>query len=129
MGVGDEDVGIATDAGAVNVLFGGRPSELSAAGNQFWHQNSLGLLDDAEAGDLFGHALSAGDFNGSGAAHLAVGVPVEDHWTGADVGAANVLYGGAAGLNMAGTQFWHQNSQGVLDAAEQGGLFGFALAP
>ncbi len=41
------------DAGAGNVLYG-KDGGLSAAGDQFWHQNVDGVLDSAEDGDRFG---------------------------------------------------------------------------
>ena len=66
--------------GAVNVLYGGAGG-LSASGNQFWHQNSPGVLDASEDGDSFGRALTVGNFNGDGRDDLAVGVPEEDSGT------------------------------------------------
>jgi hypothetical protein len=57
LGAPSEDVGLVpfpvTDAGAVNVVYGAAAS-LTATGNQFWNQNSAGILDAAEPGDLFG---------------------------------------------------------------------------
>ena len=47
----------------------------------------------AEAGDLFGSALAAGDFNNDGFADLAVGAPGEDVGGVIGAGAVNVLYG------------------------------------
>jgi hypothetical protein len=63
IGVVDEAVGTVPEAGAVNVLYGSG-SGLTSAGNQFWTQNSSGVLDVSEDGDQFGFALTAGDFNG-----------------------------------------------------------------
>jgi nucleoside phosphorylase len=40
----------------------------------------------------------------------------------------NVLYGSSTGLTASGDQFWHQNSSGIADAAEEFDGFGFALA-
>jgi FG-GAP repeat protein len=123
--VPQEDVAGVNGAGAVNVLYGDAFG-LSTAGNQFWHQNSAGVLDVVETGDLFGR-VAAGDFNGDGRADLAVGVANEDVGTITDAGAVNVLYGTASGLSATGNQFWHQNSAGVLDAAEPFDRFGNAL--
>ena len=73
MGVPIERVDGASNAGAVNVLYGGA-SGLSATGNQLWSQNSPDVLDAAEAHDGFGSVLAMGDFNGDGSDDLAVGV-------------------------------------------------------
>ncbi|MCI0727775.1 MAG: VCBS repeat-containing protein, partial [Chloroflexi bacterium] len=96
-GVPGEDVGADIDAGAVNILYG-TAGGLSADGDQRWHQGSAGIEGSAEANDLFGHSLAAGDFNGDGYADLAIGVPGEDVGDSIDAGAVNVLYGTAAGL-------------------------------
>ncbi len=45
-----------------------------------------------EAGDFFGDALAAGDFDGDGDSDLAVGVPRETIGDIADAGAVNMLY-------------------------------------
>jgi hypothetical protein len=57
-----------------------------------WSQNSPGIEGVAEAGDLFGDALAAGDFNGDGRADLAIGAPGENNARGV----VHVLYGAAA---------------------------------
>jgi hypothetical protein len=69
-----------------------------------------------------------GDFNGDGRADLAVGVDFEDVGGASNAGAVNVLYGGGGGLSATGNQLWHQDSAGVLDAAEENDLVGEALA-
>ena len=58
--VGEDLVGnTLADAGAVNVLYGGA-SGLSSAGNQLWTQDSSGIKDEAEEGDLFGFGFASG---------------------------------------------------------------------
>lgn len=134
VGVPFEDVGSVTDAGAVNIIYGSNVG-LTATGNQFWTQDSADhfgdILDQAEAGDLFGIALAAGDFNGDGFSDLAIGARGEDIGnalrTRTDVGAVNVLYGSAFGLTAAGNQFWTQDSPDVLDVTEKGDNFGSSL--
>ena len=127
VGVPGEDVGAVDDAGVLHVLYGGVPG-VSATGSQHWSQSSAGIADSAEAGDRFGAALSAGDFNADGRDDLAVGVPGEDVGSVVDAGAVHVLLGSASGLVAAGSQYWSQNSAGVADSAEAGDRFGSALA-
>jgi FG-GAP repeat protein len=127
IGVPGEDVGTIDDAGAVNVLYGSAAG-LTAAGNQFWHQDSPGVASAAEAGDLFGGSLTVGDFNDDGFDDLAVGADGEGVGAAANAGAANILLGSAAGLTAAGSQLWYQDSPGILDVAETGDLFGGWLA-
>ena len=127
IGVQREDVGGEENAGAVNVIYGGLAG-LEAAGSQGWHQDSDGIAGEAEEFDFFGRALAAGDFNNDGSADLAIGVPSEDLGGNRSAGAVNVIYGGPAGLEAAGNQIWHQDSDGIAGGAEDADLFGDALA-
>ncbi|MEJ7803730.1 MAG: integrin alpha [Candidatus Limnocylindria bacterium] len=127
IGVPEENLAGAGNAGAVNVIYGS-PTGLDAAGNQFWSQDSAGIEDAPESGDRFGHSLAAGDFNGDGHDDLAVGAQREDVGSVADAGAVSVIYGSAAGLTATGNQFWTQDSLDVEDVAEAGDYFGSALS-
>ena len=129
VGVDGEDVGTARDAGGVNVIYG-TAAGLSAAGNQFWHQDkAIGVREEAEDQDGYGFSLTAGDFNGDGFTDLAVGVVGEDIGTARDAGAVNILYGGPHGLSASGDQLWSQESSlGVRGKADGLDFFGFALA-
>jgi disulfide bond formation protein DsbB len=122
-----EDVGTVPAAGAVHVLYGSAAG-LSATGDQFWTQDSPGILDTAEPGDNFGYSLAAGDFNGDGLADLAMGVPGEAVGEVTNTGAVHVLYGSAAGLSATGDQFWTQDSPGILDTADFDDAFGGVLS-
>jgi hypothetical protein len=65
------------------------------------------------------------DFNGDGAADLAIGVPGEDDFSGV----VQVLYGASpGGLTAVGSQLWSQNSPGIASAPEPGDQFGSVLA-
>ncbi len=112
--------------GAVNVL-PGSAAGLTGSGSKFFTQNTSGVGSSSEEGDFFGFALGSGDFNGDGFADLGVGVPFESSSI-ASVGAVNVLRGRATGLTGTGSQFFTQNTAGVGSTAEEGDVFGFALA-
>jgi FG-GAP repeat len=112
--------------GAVNVLYGDAAG-LTEAGGQFFYQNTPGVPGSAFYTEQFGHALTAGDFNTDGFADLAIGVR-DDSDEASRAGAVNVLYGSAAGLTVAGSQFLSQNSPGVPNTAEVNDEFGWALA-
>jgi hypothetical protein len=124
-----EDLGAATDAGAVNVLYG-TPAGL-AGRDQVLVQGGPGVAGTAEAGDLFGFALARGvfenNFNGDGFDDVAIGAPGEDLGAITDAGAVNVLYGSAAGLPGTGGQLFSQDSPGMGGQAEPFDGFGSAL--
>lgn len=127
VGIPGEDVGANADAGAVNVIYG-TSAGLSAAGAQFWNQDTTDVEGGSNPGDNFGWALAATNFGNDVRADLAIGVPNENIDGNADAGAVNVLYGTTAGLSAAGDQFWHQNVTDVEGAANPGDQFGWALA-
>lgn len=132
VGIPDEDIDGQLNAGAVNVLYG-TTNRLSATDNQFWHQNTTGMPDDAGVLDNFGFSLTSGDFDGNGADDLAIGVPGEDidgdggEFSPASQGAAHVLYGSTSNLNTVGTQFWHQDSAGIEGVAGHVENFGWSV--
>jgi hypothetical protein len=96
IGVPGDDIGDAKDAGSVNVLYGSATG-ITTLHNQLWDQTGLDENGGVEAGDAFGSALAAGDFNGNGVADLAIGVPGEDVEVGivifSNAGSVDVLYG------------------------------------
>jgi hypothetical protein len=126
IGAPGEDVGTIGSAGVVHMLRGSA-SGLTSTSNQLWSQNSSGIADSVEPGDLFGSALAAADFGGSSLADLAIGVPSEDVGTLAGAGSVHVLPGAAAGLTATGSQLWSQNGA-VADSPETGDAFGTSLA-
>jgi hypothetical protein len=126
VGVSFEDVGAVRDAGAVNVLYGWG-SGLSSAGNQQFWQGAGGVAGTAEEEDVFGWAISTGDFNNNGASDLAVGVLFEGIGAIPQAGAVNVLYGNGNGLSNAGNQQFWQGAAGVAGTPEPDDEFGSAL--
>ena len=141
IGVPLESTATLDHIGAVNVLYGSSTG-LQATGiggpdDQFWTQDTPNVQGIAEQEDFFGQTLAAGDFNGDSFDDLAVGVPGEDLGSGGaaimDAGAVTVLYGSATGLQATGTggpddQGWTQDSNFVMDDAEQFDRFGDSLA-
>jgi hypothetical protein len=126
VGVPLEAIGSVGGAGAVDVLYGSAGG-VTGAGSQLFRQGAGGVAGTAETDDLFGHVLSAGDFNNDGFADLAVGVRLEDVAGRDDAGAVNVLYGSAGGVTGAGSQLFWQGASGVAGALEAGDLFGSAV--
>jgi hypothetical protein len=133
VGVPREDISSNTNsnAGIVIVLYGSS-SGPSLTDIQIWSQTGTGS-DLSEPGDEFGRALSAWNYGNSDRADLAIGVPFEDVPAGGtgslliDAGAVSVIYGTTNGLTATGSQFWHQDTDGVNGTAEPGDRFGNAL--
>lgn len=115
------------DAGSVTVLYGSQDG-LKANNSQLWHQNTPGIANHTEEGDMFGYALTTGDFNRDGYADLAVGAPGEDVSGEEDAGVVHVIYGSNNGLTAAGDQIWHQGTPGITGLLEEGDRFGLMLA-
>ena len=130
IGMHAEDIGGFTNAGAVEVIYGG-PNGLKALGSQFWHQNSAGIPSKADTLNEFGDSIAAGDFNGDGFDDLAIGAPRDDYGPSLRIkGLVYVLYGSSAGLTAAGNQLITTDIIGVDDeiVAVDGDGFGDILA-
>lgn len=127
IGVPGENIDGSRQAGAVNILYGGEDG-LSAAGNDFFHQNSPGVLGGVGGSEAFGSALAAGDFDGDGRDDLAIGVPGEKIANASFAGTVHVLYGAAGGITTAGDQVLSQATPGVAGTTGEGDAFGTALA-
>jgi hypothetical protein len=133
----------ADNAGEVDVLYGAVRTGLRATAAQKWNLNVTGVTGDLAAGDQFGGALAAGDFNGDAKDDLAVGAPSKgvkrsDGNYDDRAGTVTVIYGATPdGLRaypgaLVVAQQWHQNSvddgSEIEDAVEPGDRFGSALA-
>ncbi len=112
------------NSGAVNVLYG-TADGLSSAEAELWIQTDAGSF--AHAGDLFGTAVTADDFNGDGFTDLAIGSPGEDVNGLDSAGQVNVLYGSPAGLSAENAQVFSQGIDGIQGATEEDDQFGDEL--
>ncbi len=125
VGAPDEDVAGDRDAGAVTVLHGTAAGITTVRSRSFSQAGGVGGA--LEPGDGFGAALAVGDFDGDGYEDLAVGAPDERVAGRAGAGAVSVLFGSAAGLVAAGSQYWTQQQAGLGDNGA-GDHFGAVLA-
>jgi hypothetical protein len=116
VGVPNEDIAAVSNAGAIHIIYG----PLGGFGNELWSQDSASVLDIAEAGDLFGLSLAAGDFDGNGRHDVVAGIPFEDVGGVDDMGAMNVLYGPVGNRQ----HFWSQDSAGIFGLGETSDWFG-----
>ncbi|MFK7743287.1 MAG: hypothetical protein AB8H80_23425 [Planctomycetota bacterium] len=124
-----EDLGGATDAGAVSVLrifHGFAPSYR-------WLHRDTSILGQPIAGiaatnDLFGMSLAAADMQRDGADDLMIGVPFDDPGSISAGGTVHFFRGelsqGLSGYNS----IWDQDSPGVAGVAQLGERFGYSLA-
>lgn len=96
-----------SDAGAVVVRWGVVGKGLSTTlAPTLLSLYAAGGQDIAHAGDRFGYALAAGDFNGDGRDDLAVGIPGHDFWDSSaqpwNTGAVQIHYGEPGGIQTVG---------------------------
>lgn len=112
--------------GAVQVLRG-TSGGLTAAGNLFVHVGSPGLPGAAADANELGDALTTGDFDGDGAADLAVTAPGAEVDGQSGAGAVYVLTGSPQGLRATGTVIT-QATPGVPSSPEPGDGFAMSVA-
>ena len=128
IGVPQEDVGAVEDAGAVQIFYS-TASGLTGTGSDFFTQDDIAGSDGAEANDLFGTSVTAGDFNGDGRDDIAVGAPDDSIGAVNQAGSVSVLYGSPGGISASGSQFIDQDfAPNWYEAPEAGDRFGWALA-
>jgi len=120
-------------SGQVAVLYGA--ASIPTVGRVDYFAESL-IFDPpaSETGDLFGHALAAGDFDGDGFDDLAIGHPAENPSTMPEFayhGAATVIAGAGSGLGAGAVRRFAPAGEGVpgLPPESSRGGFGSALAP
>ena len=121
-----EALGAVANAGFVQV-FPGTQFGLDRA-NGLSISQTLASQGVSEANDRFGTALAAADFDADGFDDLAVGVPGEELFAGADEGVVHAFRGSATGVSLTGDVFFNEGSDGVEGTPEAGDGFGSSLA-
>ena len=123
VGIPRENLGsYATDGGAINVIYGSSGGVSTV--DDFFHQNSSGVIGAAAAYDEFGAGLVAGNFDGDSSGgracqDLAVAVPGEDELTPTNAGAFQVFFGApSGGLSASGDEYISQVEPNVDGTAE-----------
>lgn len=138
IGVPQEDVGGfcesggICDAGGVHILQGSNEG-ITTEGGQYITQDDVGETaegnEEKQFGDEFGKDFQVADFNGDGFEDLAISAWRETLNDGPgelpQAGIIHVVYGSDSGLNLAGSQVWHQDVSGVQDRAESFDQFGW----
>ena len=118
VGSPSEDVGAATDAGAVNLLAG------SAGGLV---NGSLETQGNPESGDSFGASVTTGDFDQTAGDDVVVGAPAETVNGHPAAGAVSVFNGPPSGIGSERLLF--QGTAGIPGSSEAGDAFGTVVAP
>ncbi len=112
-----------SNAGMVHIFRGSSNGLRLTDGGEKIDQSSGGST--VESGDLFGYALSSGDFNGDGIYDLAVASPGEDLSGGNQSGYIQIFFGSLAGLLPADVEAFRQEDLG--STSEPNDKFGFSL--
>jgi hypothetical protein len=130
VGASGETVGAVAGSGSATVLFataGGLQTDAPLP--QRWTEPDAGLT--AVAGDAFGYALGAGDFDADGFADLAIGISYFDQSASKqDSGMAVVISGSATGpeVTIRPAVTWTENSPNVDESAESDDRLGSSFA-
>ncbi|MEO8275825.1 MAG: hypothetical protein ABI639_06365 [Thermoanaerobaculia bacterium] len=128
IGVPGEDAGGSIlEMGQVVVMYGSA-ADFNLPRTRFLDQDGVLGVGTNEAGDRFGAALAAADFNGDGRADLAIGQPGEFVLSSGD-GAVTVVLGGDGGLVLGHHRGIAGGFEGIPGNNQQGlRNFGDALA-
>ena len=129
VGVPQESVGSAEDAGIVQVIYGSADGLGAGRPGLVLRQATLGIAGTPEAGDRFGAAVGPNETrtDDGSAPVVAYGVPGEDIGTTADAGLAGVVTFDPQTGGVAATGSVHQGSPGISGEVEAGDRFGQAV--
>lgn len=120
-----ENLGSATDAGVVHVLFGS-PTGLGVETPLILQQGSFGIPGTPESGDRFGFSIALEAPEGPDGTVVAAGVPGEDIGSLSNAGVVNVVF--VSGFSAFQGIAISQNTPGVPGVAEANDQFGYAVA-
>jgi len=129
-----EDSGATADVGSVTVLLGAPGSGLGTDGSETWLEAFLPFPETGEAGDAFGIALAAGDFDGDGRDDLAIGAEGDSaprptgggQWNAAGIVA--IVHGAPVLGLFPATELTYQGYLGTAGETALGEFHGHALA-
>lgn len=133
-GDGRDEIAFGNPSYSASVPSGGRAYVARRDSGGAWNivttiqQGNNGYPGVHEAGDGFGNALAAGDFDNDGYDDLAIGALGEAVGTIGDAGAVMIEYGTAAGITSARGTLVTRNSDGLTFDPLEGDRFGHALA-
>ena len=127
IGVPREDLGTRRNAGIVQSVYGTARGYRTGR-TQTIHRDTPGVPGPIGAGDKFGDALAALDYDGDGYIDLAVGVPGEDLPGARNAGMVQIFFGSPTGLTTDRVEELTQGSPGFHTDPETGDRFGSALA-
>lgn len=116
IGIPMSDVGAASDAGAVEVVYG---SGAGLSGAERWDQSSAGA-GISRAGDHFGAGLSSEDYDVDGFRDIVVGIPRKNAVGVPDCGSVCVMFGAVGGFSGAGSVQIHSSACGIEASAQFG---------
>ncbi|MEO8275638.1 MAG: FG-GAP repeat protein [Thermoanaerobaculia bacterium] len=117
------------DMGAVVVRYGVVRKGLDPSlADTYLSQLQSGSPSAPHAGERFGRALAAGDFNGDGIDDLAIGVSQDTNPDGEAAGAVEIHYGLTGGIELAAEHWFAEGTNGVPGGGFAGQRFGEVLA-
>jgi FG-GAP repeat len=108
------------EAGAVHVLFGG-PACLATFTEQVLTESSFGAVP--AAWELFGLAVTSGDFDGDGFDDIAICAEGETVNGFDAAGTVFVTYGSESGFDLSRKAEFNQDTKGIKDKVEPGNFF------
>jgi hypothetical protein len=124
--IDNEDIGGATNAGAVDVVYGSPFTPTHR--DQFISQATNGIPGNPETNGRFGDGAAAGDFNRDGYDDLAIGAWGDSVSGHTQAGQLFVLFGGPSGLRTTGVQTFSQDTAGIAGAAANDDEFAHSVA-